>query len=137
MRMRWCTLVPMALISVLLPGCGSQSYEASMRSAIADMQSVIATYNKVAPADLAATGSACASAFEGLKGQQQTFEQTSPPARYRAESSALKHAYALGKSGFSDCARAARTLSYPLMFRADREIAAANSWIQSARRLDR
>jgi hypothetical protein len=43
----------------------------------------------------------------------------------------------MAQRGFADCAKAVPSLNYPLMFQADRELAAANRSILRAQALDR
>jgi hypothetical protein len=124
------------LVPVMLTACGSSSYGDDARSAVSTMAGAISTYNKDQATTVASTGSACSDGLNGLKGAQDTLQKGTPPAQYAKVAGALRKAYALAHAGFSDCARGAPELNYPLMYQADRELARANKWILKARRLD-
>jgi hypothetical protein len=139
MRLTPCA-PPLAVLAlcVVLAGCGSSpTSQDRLRSAVSDMQKAIQTYNRSSPRSLAATGSACAAALDVIKGDRGPLEDRSLAARYRREQVALRRAWTLATSGLLDCSRAARSLNYPLMVRANGEIARANAWIRDARTLDR
>ena len=123
-------------LCVLLVACGSQSYQDTARPAISSIQSDIASYNRNRPTDLKSTAAACTQALDGLKSARPLLRD-SPPRQYQALIGALRNAISTAQRGFSDCAHAVPSLNYPLMFQADREIAAANRWILRARALDR
>jgi hypothetical protein len=133
-----CGLVLLTLGSVLIAGCGgsSPSYADTMRSAVTSMQSAIQTYNQRHISSLAAESPACRTANSKLVAEQHRLRQA-PPAHYRRVVAALRRAYALARQAFADCAAAARSINYPLMARAEDEVAQANAWIARARRLDR
>ncbi|MBV9281867.1 MAG: hypothetical protein JOZ41_17450 [Chloroflexi bacterium] len=139
MRLTTCA-APLAFLALcaVLAGCGSSpSSQDKLRSAVSDMRRAIQTYNRSSPRSLAATGSACAAALDAIKGDRGPLEDRSLASRYRREQEALHRAWTLATSGFLDCSRAARSLNYPRMVRANGEIAQANAWIQEARTLDR
>jgi hypothetical protein len=123
-------------LCVTLVDCGSQSYEDAARPAISSIQSDIASYNRSRPTDLKSTAGACIQALDGLK-SVRPLVQDSPPKQYQALIAALRTAISMAQLGFADCAHAVPSLNFPLMFQADREIAAANRWILRARALDR
>jgi hypothetical protein len=123
-------------LSVLFVDCGSQSYGETARTSISSMQSDIASYNRSRITDLKSTAAACTRALGRLNGAGPLLKD-SPPERYRALIGDLRSVVSMARRGFADCAHAASTLNYLLMFQADREIAAANRWILRARALDR
>lgn len=132
------TLLGLAALSlcVTLVGCGSQSYQDTARAAISSLQSDITSYNRSRLTDLKSTAAACTRALHGLAAAR-ALEKNSPPNQYRPLMAVLRTVVSMAQRGFADCAHAAPTLNYPLMFQADREIAAANRWILRARALDR
>ena len=137
MRLIPVTLMISLLVTPLvLSGCGS-SYADNERAAIAKIQSTIATYDRAPQTDLQTTASACSRASTDLQAQRDQIERASPPDRYRNLAVTLRQAYTRAESGFSDCVSAARTLNYPLMARADHQIAQANASILQAHALDR
>jgi hypothetical protein len=129
-------LINLLITPLILGGCGS-SYADDELSAIAKMQSAIATYNQATQTDLQTTASACSRASTDLKSQRNQLDSVSPPDRYKHLAAALRQAYALAERGFINCVSAARTLNYPLMARADHQIAQANASILQVRALDR
>lgn len=116
-------------------GCGSPSYLDTARSSVSSMRDAISAYNGSRPRNVAQTGTACADALAKLK-DAGALNTGKPPARYAGEVAALRQAYGSALAGFTDCRRAAATNSYPLMFRADRELAAANGWLARAAKLE-
>lgn len=121
---------------LLLAGCGS-SYTDTTRSAVSSMRDTLQHYNGSHPTSLAATGSACSSAYDDLGAHASDLTKGSPPSRYRKVVADLRSAYQSARQGFHDCARAASSNNYPLMASAQSEIAAANTAISRARAADR
>ena len=130
-------LTILALAGLLaLDGCGSQSSTDPSRQAISSIRAVVTRYDRTQTTDLASTGLACAEAVRALARAGHGLQQQSVSAQDRSIVTAVRQAYASARRGFSDCASAAQALNYPLMDRADQEIAQANAWIARARRLD-
>lgn len=108
-------------VSLAIAGCGSS------QSPVDRLRSAIDGYNSSHPSTLAATGAACSKALSTL-GATPTPSGTSGPDR------AFDQAFAAAHDGFTDCVAGAASASYPLMAKADAEIAQANSWIAQADR---
>jgi hypothetical protein len=117
-----------------LAGCGGSSSNGA-QSAISDMHSALTSYNQSAPGNVSDTVAACRSALDRLSGDRY-LAHPSAPAKDRPLAAALQHAYQAAATGFTDCA-ASSPFNYARMARADAEIAAANSFLQRARALDR
>lgn len=100
------------------------------------MESTLRSYNQEQPVSLAGEAGVCRSAGVGLQRLQSQLVQTPAPAQYHSVTSAVRKAYVLARKAFSDCALAARSLSYPLMTQAEHEVAQANAWIDRAHRAD-
>jgi hypothetical protein len=136
MRSRLTIASTLLLVPMLMTACGSSSYQDDARSAVSTMAGAISTYNKDRTTSVASTGSACSDGLNGLKNAQDTLQKGNPPAQYAKIAAALRKAFVLTNLGFSDCVKAAPNLNYPLMYRADQELAQANKWILKARHLD-
>jgi hypothetical protein len=121
--------------SLTLASCGSTSYADNVKPAIDAARAAIVSYNASQPSGLAATGEACTKALVQLE-HSQGLVTISPPSNYRQVAAALKHAYQLARGGFASCAHGAQTLDFPLMVRADQQIARANDSLKLAVRLD-
>lgn len=122
-------LVAVGLLLVAVCGCGGQS------SIEETLGSVISTYNGAHPHNLAGTGAACERAANDLLKKHDVLTRQPSNGRDAAAIDALKRAFRLGQEGFARCHSAARTLNYPLMAVAIRQIEDANAWIERARRL--
>ena len=128
--------LPIIVLVILLVGCGSSSYPNDARTGIAKISSVIKTFDSSRPADVAATGLACARAARDLR-KDSGFTRESAPSHYAALESALAGAFSSLLAGFDDCARGAAQSDYARMATADSELAGANVWIDRAKALDR
>jgi hypothetical protein len=126
-------VLALVAVAVLGVGCGSGSDQ--LRSAVSAMGSTIRTYNTQHASSLQNAGAACGQALAGLNAQSGHISSP-PPAQRKRAARALQHAFRLAKAGFADCHRAAQINSYPLMVRANAELADANSWMRRAARLD-
>jgi len=122
------------MAAILLTGCGSPSYQDSLKASVAGMRDAITSYNGSASVDVHSSGSDCAKARDAL-------QNTPPPGGAGPESqgqlsTSIREAYSSALKGFSDCARAGEKDDYLLMAQADQELAQANIYLDQARRLD-
>jgi hypothetical protein len=114
-----------------LAGCGSQTQGQQDRTDVTDLARALRQYNAAPVHSLAQQASACATA----RGQVQRV----PPlnshisGRYQKEAALINTARADALTGFSECAKAAADLDYPLMVQAQAKLAAANSDLAGAR----
>lgn len=127
----------LALVPLALSACGAQSNDDAIRTSVSNIASVLQTYDNSRPTSVKATGAACGRAWRNLQSDRQALARKPNQAHHAAALRALRQAYRLSEQGFSQCLRASRTLDYPLMVQADQQFAAANQWIERARRLDR
>lgn len=137
MRMKSAVLGLVLLsLTVMLTGCGGSTYASSAPHAVDEMRDAINAFNSASTHDVASTGAACKTALDALKSDDTLAH---PPAKgpYRQSGSALRDAYSMAVTGFSDCVRAADAMDYLGMARAGIEIGFANGWIKRARRFDR
>ncbi len=123
-----------SMAAILLTGCGSPSYQDSLKASVSTMRDAITTYNGSASVDVHSSGSDCATARDAL-------QNTAPPGGAGPGSEAqlsasIREAYNSALKGFSDCAQAGEKDDYLLMARADQELAQANSSLDQGRRLD-
>jgi len=123
------------MAAILLTGCGSPSYQDSLKASVASMRDAVTTYNGTASVDVHSSGSDCATARDAL---QNTVPPggAAPSGSQRQLSASIREAYNSALKGFSDCAQAGKKDDYLLMARADQELAQANIYLDQVRRLD-
>lgn len=133
--MRLAKILVATMASVLLIGCGSPSYQDSLKASISTVRDAITTYNRAAPVDVRTTGSDCATARDAL--QNAAPPDGAAPQSQERLSASIQEAYNSALKGFSDCAQAGEKNDYLLMARADQELTQANIYLDQVRQLDR
>jgi hypothetical protein len=119
-------------VSLLMAACGSNGPASTESGALENLKSVLTAYNAATPTDVASTGLACGRALTDL--QKSNLLAAKPVAgKDLVVRQDLHTAYFEARKGFSDCATAARTMSYVSMAHADAELASANGSLQKAR----
>jgi hypothetical protein len=132
---RQVAILAALVVTVSLAGCGSKSYADSIHPGISAARGAIESYDASQPSGLSATGAACEKAYLRLA-RNHDLLTTTVPSSYKREADALKRSYLQARQGFESCARGARTMDFPLMTQAERQIAQANGALEQARRLD-
>ena len=123
------------MAAILLTGCGSPSYQDSLKASVSTMRDAITTYNGTASVDVRGTGSDCATSRDALRNSAPP--NGAAPESQKHLSTSIREAYDSALKGFSDCAQAGEKDDYLLMTRADHELEQANIYLDQVRRLDR
>ena len=129
---RLSTLPCIVLLGIIVSGCGSRSQAQTEQGAIDNLKTVLATYDSDQPHNVTSTGTACATALNGLRDSVPLSDTPSPGKDQRIRTD-LRYAYLSARAGFADCARGAQKQDYLEMARGDAELATANAHIADAR----
>jgi hypothetical protein len=124
------------LVPCVLSACGSSSYADQVKPAMAHVRAALTTYDEADGANLQRTGAACLRASSQIE-KNASLPRSGAPSDERKEVAALRQALALMSTGFHHCGQAARSMDFPLMAQADREIADANQWLRAAQHVER
>jgi hypothetical protein len=123
-------LLALLVLLALLAACGSSGSSGSdLRTAVAGLTAAIRTYDASPQHDIAQTAATCDRARSAIAGYTALLNPSSSSQSLNTD---LKNAYKLALAGFEDCAASA-PYDYQRMLKAQDELAAANTWIASAR----